>query len=195
MILPSSSASTTRSFSSRISPRTDAEPHAVNQLAPGGGTALWDAVGFAADKLASHPEIQPVARMLVVISDGEDNSSSITLKAGHREGSTRRSRRLHRQYPRRLEGRAGRRARDHALRALSELTGGTAFMPGSLRHLSGSLADLQQVIRGRYLVSYKPASFQPDGRTEPSTCGPERRPQADSIRPKRLLRFSSQPIR
>ena len=54
--------------------------HALNQLAPGGGTALWDAVAFAADKLATHPEVQPVARILVVISDGEDNSSSITLK-------------------------------------------------------------------------------------------------------------------
>jgi hypothetical protein len=37
-------------------------------------------------------------------------------------------------------------------------------MPGSANHLDTSLADLQQFIRGRYLVSYKPASFQPDGR-------------------------------
>ena len=53
---------------------------AISQLAPGGGTALWDAVAFAADKLTSRPEMQPVARILVVISDGEDNSSSVTLK-------------------------------------------------------------------------------------------------------------------
>ncbi len=53
---------------------------------------------------------------------------------------------------------------DHALRTLSELTGGSAFMPGSARHLNGSLADLQQVIRGRYLISYKPVSFHRDGR-------------------------------
>lgn len=37
-------------------------------------------------------------------------------------------------------------------------------MPGSVHHLNGSLADLRQVIRGRYLISYKPASFQLDGR-------------------------------
>jgi hypothetical protein len=37
-------------------------------------------------------------------------------------------------------------------------------MPGSLRGLTASLADLQQVIRSRYLVSYKPAAFQPNGR-------------------------------
>ena len=59
------------------------------QLAPGGGTALWDAVAFAADKLAKRPEIQPVARILVVISDGEDNSSKSTLKQADREGAAR----------------------------------------------------------------------------------------------------------
>ena len=52
----------------------------MNLLAPGGGTALWDAVAFAADKLASRPEVQPVARIVVVISDGQDNSSSVTRK-------------------------------------------------------------------------------------------------------------------
>ena len=139
--------------------------HAVNQLAPGGGTALWDAVAFAADKLASHPETQPAARILVVISDGEDNSSSITLKqaiASAQRGevavytvSTREDG-LHEEAAALLG--------DHALRTLSELTGGAAFMPGSLRGLNGSLADLQQVIHSRYLVSYKPASFQRDGR-------------------------------
>ena len=52
----------------------------MNLLAPGGGTALWDAVAFAADKLASHPEVQPVARIVVVISDSQDNSNNVTLK-------------------------------------------------------------------------------------------------------------------
>jgi Ca-activated chloride channel homolog len=137
---------------------------AINQLAPGGGTALWNAVAFASDKLLSRPEVQPVARILVVISDGEDNSSNVTLKEaiakaqrgevavytvstrdGSHEGSSA------------LIG-------DHALKALSELTGGANFVPGSLRNLNTSLADLQQVIRGRYLVSYKPAAFQDDGK-------------------------------
>jgi len=54
--------------------------HAVGELAPGGGTALLDAVAFAAEKLGRRPESQPVARILVVISDGEDNSSKISLK-------------------------------------------------------------------------------------------------------------------
>jgi VWFA-related protein len=137
---------------------------AISQLAPSGGTALWDAVDFAADKMASRREVQPVARVLVVISDGEDNSSSVTLKeaiAEARRGevaiytvSTRDGSR----------GESSELLGDHALRTLSELTGGATFAPGSVRSLNVSLANLQQVIRGRYLVSYKPASLHYDGR-------------------------------
>jgi VWFA-related protein len=121
-------------------------------------------VAFAADKLMSRTELQPVARVLVVISDGEDNSSSVTLKqaiARAQRGEvavyTVSPREISREPASALLG-------DHALKTMSELTGGASFMPGSLRNLNGSLADLQQVIRGRYLVSYKPASFQRDGR-------------------------------
>ncbi len=135
----------------------------VNQLVPAGGTALWDAVAFAADKLAGLPEVQPVARVLVVISDGQDNSSATTLKqaiAHAQRGEvavyTVSSQDERQDDPATLLG-------EHALKTLSELTGGTAFQTGSIRHLDRSLVELQEVIRGRYMVSYKPASFQRDG--------------------------------
>jgi len=136
---------------------------AVSQLAPGGGTALWDAVAFAADKLA-RPELQPVARVLVVISDGEDNSSSVSLQeaiwaaqrgqvaiytVSTKEGS---------------DGESSPLLGNRALKTLSEQTGGAIFAPGSLGGLTRSLADLQQVLRGRYLVYYRPSSSKPDGR-------------------------------
>ncbi len=138
--------------------------HSISQLAAGGGTALWDAVAYGAEKLADRAEGRPVARVLIVISDGEDTASSATLKeaiasaqrgevavytVSTREGS---------------ENDPSAEIGDQAMRTLAELTGGTEFIPGTVRGLKGSLADLQQVIRGRYLVSYKPASFQRDGR-------------------------------
>ena len=52
---------------------------------------------------------------------------------------------------------------EHALSTLADLTGGAAFTPGSVRSLNGSLIELQQVIRSRYLISYKPALFKRDG--------------------------------
>jgi VWFA-related protein len=138
--------------------------HAVNELAPAGGTSLWDAVNFASEKLVSRAEIQPVARVLVVISDGEDNSSRGTLKetiskALRNEVAiyTVSTRDETNDEETALLG-------DQALKKLSELTGGAGYRPGSVSRLNGSLAELQEVIRSRYLISYKPASFQRDGR-------------------------------
>jgi VWFA-related protein len=137
---------------------------ATQELAPSGGTALWDAVNFAAEKLASRPDTQPVARVMVLISDGADNSSSLTLKeaiagAVHREiaiytVSTRDA----------LDERESAVLGDRALQTLSELTGGASYRPGSVSKLQASLSDLQEVIRSRYLISYRPASFERDGR-------------------------------
>jgi len=144
---------------------------AVGQLVPSGGTALWDAVAFAADKLASRPEAQPVARILVVISDGEDNSSSATAKQAINRAQ-RGEITIYTVSTRDLTDGGARDLADaavnslvgeHALKTLAELTGGAAFTPGSVHRMNGSLAALQQVIRSRYLVSYKPALFKRDG--------------------------------
>jgi Ca-activated chloride channel homolog len=133
----------------------------VNQLAPRGGTALWDAVAFAAEKLSRRPESEPVARVLVVISDGEDNSSSATLKtaiAAAQRGEVA----VYTVNSRDEQPESFKTVGDRALEILSEQTGGADFKPGSINRLSHSLAALEQVIRSRYLVSYRPATFRRD---------------------------------
>lgn len=136
---------------------------AVNELAPGGGTALWDAVAFASEKLGKLHETQPVARILVVVSDGQDNSSSTALKEAIASG-VRNETVIYTVSTRELtDDSSSSLIGDHALKTLSEQTGGAAFVPGSLHRLGGSLADVQQVIRGRYLLTYKPAGFERDG--------------------------------
>jgi len=135
----------------------------IDQLAPAGGTALWDAVKFASDKLASLDEELPAARILVVISDGEDNSSSATLKEAI-ESAERGEVTIYTVSTRELVGQDyGAAIADRAMRDLAARTGGAAFFPGSVGNLDRRLADLQEVIRSRYLISYKPASFRPDG--------------------------------
>jgi Ca-activated chloride channel homolog len=143
--------------------------HGISQLVPSGGTALWDAVTFAAKKLGSRPESQPVARILVVISDGEDNSSKSTLKeaiqAAERESVivyTVSTAECVQCVSTRVDP-ADQSTGTRALKALAEQSGGAAFMPGAVSNLKHSLAELQQVIRSRYLISYKPARFQLDG--------------------------------
>jgi len=137
--------------------------HGISELTPAGGTALWDAVTFAAQQLGSRVETAPVARILVVISDGEDNSSAASLKdailAAERENvivytvSTAET----------TLSPTGPPVGTKALKALAEQTGGSSFVPGSAGNLKRGLADLQEVIRSRYLISYKPAHFEIDG--------------------------------
>jgi Ca-activated chloride channel homolog len=136
----------------------------IDVLAPAGGTALWDAVKFASDKLGALAEEKPVAKMLVVISDGEDNSSSATLKEAI-ESAERHEIAIYTVSTRELAGGNDAKAltADGAMKALAARTGGAAFFPNSLGNLEHRLADLQQVIRSRYLVSYKPSHFAADG--------------------------------
>lgn len=146
----------------------------IGDLAPAGGTALWDAVSFAADKLAQKPEPKPVARILVVLSDGEDNSSSESLKNAieaslHGEViiytvSTRDLRDIASGFSPTTYSADEIDTGDRALKTLAVRTGGEAFVPGSVGGLNHSLAELQEVIRSRYLVSYRPAVFESNGR-------------------------------
>lgn len=98
-----------------------------------------------------------------MLSDGEDNSSTATLKqvinrAQHAEVTAYAisTRVIADDLLANVTG-------EHALKTLTQLTGGVAFSPGSVNRLNSSLADLQQVIRSRYLISYKPARFKRDG--------------------------------
>ncbi len=135
----------------------------VRKLVPVGGTSIWDAISFASDKLKQRKETQPVARVIVVISDGDDNSSNSTLREALEQVerdevfvytvSTR-----YEESEDQVEATGNR-----AMRTLANLSGGKAFFPGSASHLSRSLAELQQVIRSRYLISYRPALFRRDG--------------------------------
>lgn len=136
----------------------------IQQLAPAGGTALWDAVDFAARKLSSRNEPDAVARILIVISDGEDNSSSATLKEAIQSAQKGQVAvyTISTYEPTAQDGPSV-PIGERALKVLAEQTGGASFVPGSIRTLSRSLDELQEVIRSRYLISYKPAHLQLNG--------------------------------
>jgi len=133
----------------------------VNQLTNQGGTALFDAVSFACWKLAAYPERDRVAKVLVVVSDGEDNSSRISLRQAIRDEeatgvtvytiSTK-------------EGAGLKTEADKVLQALAERSGGEAFFPDDMFSLGRSFDKLRDQIHSRYLIAYKPADFEPDGK-------------------------------
>jgi Ca-activated chloride channel homolog len=132
----------------------------VHQLSNGGGTALFDAVSYACRKLADYPDDEHVARVLVILTDGEDNSSHRSLKqsidSAERAGVT-----IYAISTR--EERGDKTDADKVLQALADRTGGEALFPGDVLTLGRSFDKLRDLIRSRYFMAYKPADFRPDG--------------------------------
>lgn len=122
----------------------------LSHLSLSGGTALFDTVVTAADKMersATRPR-----KVLIVITDGDDNSSRLTLEdAIHRvqdlEGPIVYSIGLL------FGGNKSRHAR-HDLEAISNETGGIAFFPGSLKDVDSVAAEVARDIRNQYAIAY-----------------------------------------
>jgi VWFA-related protein len=140
----------------------------VNKLRDGlghiesrGGTALYDAVAASADKLVA--DAKRPKQVLILITDGEDNASSLNL-----EQTIRRVQALSGPViysigllfgdeMSRAEVRHARRA----LEMLSTETGGIAFFPKSIENIDQIAAEVARDIRNQYTLGYhstKPTS-------------------------------------
>ena len=148
----------------------------------GGGTSLYDAVYAASQELLNKSPLPPgpntdVRRVLVVISDGDDNSSNrsrgAAVEMAQRAGviiysistSTQwvnvdderdPAKRVNRKYEK-GEG-------DHVLEQLAAETGGRAFFPYRVDDLGQSFLDIGDELRHQYALAYSPGNRAPDGR-------------------------------
>jgi Ca-activated chloride channel homolog len=136
----------------------------IEKLNNGGGTSLFDAVTFGCEKLAAYPEEGRVARVLVILSDGEDNSSHRSLKqAIERAEDTGVT-----VYAVSTADDVGAKTdADKILQALAERSGGEALFPGDMTTFAHSLDKLRDLIRSRYLLAYRAAGFEPNGKYRP----------------------------
>jgi len=118
-------------------------------------------VSYACRKLAAYPEHERVAKVLVVVTDGEDNASHTSLRQAIRDEeatgvtvytiSTK-------------EGDGDKTEADKVLQTLAERSGGEALFPGDMMTLGRSFDKLGDQIRSRYVVAYKPADFDANGK-------------------------------
>ncbi len=148
----------------------------------GGGTAIYDAIYEACHNQLSHPPRPPgdqpdvVRRVMILISDGEDNLSThtraeaiemaqltsvviytiststqwVTLDDPSKEKTGNRKYHL-------TDG-------DKILQDLAEETGGRPFYPYHVDDLDQSFQDIGEELRNQYSMAYNPSNHAFDGR-------------------------------
>jgi VWFA-related protein len=120
-----------------------------------GGTALYDAVVASADKLVA--DARRPKQVLILITDGEDNASTLNL-----EQTIRRVQELSGPViysvgllfgdeSSRAEVRHARRA----LEMLSTETGGIAYFPRSMEQVDEIAAEVARDVRSQYTIGYR----------------------------------------
>jgi VWFA-related protein len=140
---------------SRMDLGTAGETEHMSGLEPAGQTALYDALLAAAANLniQSHAS-GPTRRVIVLLSDGEDNYSRAALadviEAVERTDATIYAITAHDSHH---EYRG-----DSVLRRIAAATGGRAFILKSYTEAGRVLAELQQELRNQYLVTFRPAA-------------------------------------
>jgi len=133
----------------------------VHKLHDSGGTALYDAVYRACKEkfLKDHPD-HPARKAIVLVSDGEDNQSEYT-RAQAIEMAQRAEVII---YAISTDDSGLILRGDKVLEQLAEATGGRAFFPFKMKDITRSFAAIEDELRSQYIVSYKPADFDADGR-------------------------------
>ena len=147
---------------------------AIRKQRAGGGTALNDAIYRAAEKLVNPPVPKganpEIRRVLVVISDGNDNLSDHALSEA--VDSTIRAEAvmycistntdwlaLDGDKPRKIHVEGG----DKVLEQFADQSGGRVFYPYKVDDLAQSFVDIGDELRSQYFIAYSPNNPQASG--------------------------------
>lgn len=144
----------------------DSTPHATEWLKKeqlpstevpvriGGGTALYDALATACKQRMGPRDWQrPTRRVLLLISDGEDNLSHITRDAAAVE-MLRAGAMLFTINSDQSPGGSSRG--EQIMEAFSKLTGGRSFSPRAGNEIPKVFAGIEELIEGMYYLRYIP---------------------------------------
>src|SRR5712671_4634837 len=154
----------------------------ITKTKAGGGTAIYDAVYEACVKQLSHPPRPPgdqpdvVRRVMILISDGEDNLSTHTrgdaIEMAQRTSvviytisTSTQWISLSQTDPTKMGDRKYHLTDgDKILENLAEETGGRAFFPYHVDDLDQSFQDIGDELRNQYSIAYLPTNYVLDGR-------------------------------
>jgi Ca-activated chloride channel homolog len=125
----------------------------LEQIESRGGTALYDAVIASLDYMNQNAKNDK--RVLLVVSDGDDDASRYTLEQTVRL--------VQAENPPLIycigltdsdDNRSMRKSDERNMKALAEVTGGVAFFPKNLNQVDAITRQVAQDIRSQYTLSY-----------------------------------------
>jgi Ca-activated chloride channel homolog len=131
----------------------------LNQIDARGGTALYDAVVASADHLKKNGKLDK--KVLLVVTDGEDNASRESLEQAVRRLQVDNGPTVYTIGLLSEEGHARRAKR--ALQEMAEDTGGVSFFPKSLSEVDAITRTVAHDIRNQYTIGYRPSRPQSQG--------------------------------
>jgi len=138
----------------------------VGAVKGGGSTAFFDALAFAAIELG-RTEAGVGRHIIIVISDGQDTSSTATEKKALAELLRSNAVVFALSTKGEFSGNALSVDIDEqgfiVLRRFARETGGTVVDAKNRKRLASAFAQIKQEIRSQYFVAYNPAGFAPDG--------------------------------
>jgi Ca-activated chloride channel homolog len=122
----------------------------LEQIDSRGGTALYDAVIASADHLKRNGKLDK--KVVLVVTDGEDNSSRDSLEQTVRRVSEEGGPTI---YAIGILGDEHTKRAKRALTALAEQTGGIAFFPKDVSEVDQIAQTVARDIRNQYTISFK----------------------------------------
>jgi len=131
---------------------------ALEKVDTRGGTALYDAVVASADHLRKNGKLEK--KVLLVVTDGEDNESQESLEQAIRRLQEENGPTV---YTLGLLGEEKQRRARKALQFMAEKTGGIAFFPKTLDQVDEISRQVAHDIRNQYTIGYKPTNPKSSG--------------------------------
>jgi Ca-activated chloride channel family protein len=131
---------------------------ALSRIESRGGTALYDAVVATADHLKKSARLDK--KVLLVVTDGEDNASRESLEQAVRRLQADNGPVV---YTIGLLGEEKQRRARRALAEMAEQTGGVSFFPKDLGEVDSITQAVAKDIRNQYTIGYKPVRPQAQG--------------------------------
>jgi VWFA-related protein len=144
--------------------------NAIQGLQAGGVTSLFDAVFFSCkEKMLFFPPPEPyLRRVMIIVSDGEDNQSVHT-----REEALAMAQRAEVTVFTISTNRTGSEGRgDKVLHRLAEVTGGHAFFPFEAGDLAADFHEIARELRNQYSLAYVSTNAAHDGTFRSITIQP-----------------------